>query len=877
MSADPSGPTEPLRTRGIPAQPTGIGPVRPLPSCLADSRSLQATAAQIVARVQTTFASDTASILLLDETGRSLRILAHVGLPAGAVDRTTRVPVSGSISGVALRERRPLLLSGDLKGTPLERMAVRGDLTSALSVPIEYQRQTIGVLNAGRRAGRLPYSDEDATRLRDLAREVGDALERTPVACRVALDGSEACLVEEPGPTAVATPAQQPISSALHLLQQVTDACVVFILLLGPEPAGAQLHLATRLPLTPPSVDGLVTRLAALLAEQHGLVMTTQAITVHWSSDSPGAGARGALWSLGAPVAQPLKRGDGLLGLVGCAPARPGACSLAPASLQALAEVLSAGLANAALLGEAQRRLAQGELLNELAAQLAGIFRLDELQEAIHRMALAVSPEAEAAWVCLLDEASAPLQPAPAGDTIPVSPSPCSDLIGRALREGKTLYYPDVQPEGSGAAQPADPRLRAIVVAPLIIRERPLGALCVASGSPGAFGAAQRHLLAALAVHAAEAIEKAQLYGELRRQKRHMEAVIQHMADGLIVLDPDRRVMSLNPAAERMLGLTQSEALGQSLQGEVVDPRLRSLARICRPDARPETIHHPALLDAQEPEDALEVVVDAPGPRVLKVLSSPLESSLDELGGEIKVLHDVTRERELDQMKDDFVSTVSHELRTPLFSIKGFVDLILQGKVPDAATQREFLTRVAEQAKHLTAIVSDLLDASRLEAGSVELARVPVDLAKVIRLAMGRLEAFARSREVTIELEVPPDLPLVSGDARRLEQVVTNLVSNACKFSHPRGKVEIRCEASEHEVLVHVADHGTGIPPSAIPRLFTPFYQVDSSATRRAGGTGLGLHISRRIIEAHGGRITVESQLGQGSTFTFSVPSADEE
>ncbi len=377
-------------------------------------------------------------------------------------------------------------------------------------------------------------------------------------------------------------------------------------------------------------------------------------------------------------------------------------------------------------------------------------------------------------------------------------------------------------------------------------------------------------LLSAALYHARQ---DTQLYDEIRRQKRHMEAVIKHMADGLVVLDRNRRITSLNPAAERMLGLVEADVLGWSLDDGARDARFEPLAQICRPEPSDgDAIHHPALLDADEPGGMPEVVIDNPAPRVLKVLSSPIEDVDDRERGEIKVLHDVTREHELDQMQRDFVSTVSHELRTPLFSIKGFIELILRGKVPDPEVQHEFLTRAAEQANQLSAIVSDLLDTSRLEAGRLELAKSSVNLAQIARDAVTRLESVASSREVSLDFSAAPGLPQVSGDARRLGQVVTNLVGNAIKFSPPGSSVHIRCEATDSMVTVRVIDHGVGIPREALPRLFNKFYQVDSSATRRVGGTGLGLYISRRIVDAHGGHIEVESQVGKGSVFSFSIP-----
>lgn len=509
-------------------------------------------------------------------------------------------------------------------------------------------------------------------------------------------------------------------------------------------------------------------------------------------------------------------------------------------------------------------------LLLQISGELAGLLRPQQVQKSACQAALALIPGAEHAWVCLLEDLSEPspvaVLPGKAGEG---ACWPCTALMSEALRLGVMVYQPH-QEEGLTGDAP----VRAVMLAPMTVRERPIGMLGVSSAQPDAFAAVDPRPLRILAEQAAAALEKARLYTEIRHQKRHMEAVIRHMADGVVVLGPDGRVMSVNPAAERMLGVREADVLGWLPTEGVEDERLRGLARVCRPLAQEETVSHPALLDADDSDGHPEVTVYTPRPRVLKVLSSAIRTESGEPGGEVRVLHDITREREIEQMKDDFISTVSHELRTPLFSIKGFVDLILKGKVPDPAVQREFLSRVLEQANHLSAIVNDLLDTARLESGRFELRRTAVDLRQVIARAIASVEALARDRGVDIIWNAPAELPSAFGDARRLEQVVTNLLSNACRFSNNGSHVEVTCGVESDHITVRIADQGIGIPPEAMPHLFDKFYQVDSSLTRRAGGTGLGLYITRNIVEAHGGRVTVESEVGKGSVFSFTVPVA---
>jgi signal transduction histidine kinase len=222
--------------------------------------------------------------------------------------------------------------------------------------------------------------------------------------------------------------------------------------------------------------------------------------------------------------------------------------------------------------------------------------------------------------------------------------------------------------------------------------------------------------------------------------------------------------------------------------------------------------------------------------------------------------------------KDNFLSTVSHELRSPLFSIRGFLELILNDKVPDAEKQRHFLALAYEEGKHLNSLVDDLLDISRMEAGQLQIEMETVSMHDVIHRVADCLQNIATEKSVDLQVIVPASLPTVQGDTGRLEQAVTNLVHNAIKFTPQGGEVAIRACVEDESLMVRVGDTGIGIPADALPNLFQRFYQVNGSATREAGGTGLGLYIAKKIIEGHEGRIWAESTLGRGSTFSFTIP-----
>jgi PAS domain S-box-containing protein len=229
-------------------------------------------------------------------------------------------------------------------------------------------------------------------------------------------------------------------------------------------------------------------------------------------------------------------------------------------------------------------------------------------------------------------------------------------------------------------------------------------------------------------------------------------------------------------------------------------------------------------------------------------------------------------QRELDRLKSEFISSISHELRTPLQSIMGFTKLMLRDKVPAPETQREFLGIIDDQSERLAGLINDLLDASRIESGRFSIQKQPILIKDVIHGAAQELDSLAREKGIVIVEDMPATLPEAEADETRLRQVMVNLLGNAIKFSDGGSEITARAKLKHHEILVQVSDRGIGIPAEAIPHLFERFYQVDGSMTRSSGGSGLGLFISSQIVEAHGGRIWVESEVGKGSTFSFTLP-----
>jgi signal transduction histidine kinase len=328
--------------------------------------------------------------------------------------------------------------------------------------------------------------------------------------------------------------------------------------------------------------------------------------------------------------------------------------------------------------------------------------------------------------------------------------------------------------------------------------------------------------------------------------------------EGLIAFDADGVIVRANPAACTMLSADYASLLGS-------------------------TISLSELLD-KEPADelrsaggrAIEIQLDrGNGIRIVMARLNTVAFEDGTLVGHTLALHDVTAEREIADMKNEFVSTVSHELRTPLTSIKGYVDLILDG---DAGSineiQREFLGIVKENSDRLVELINEMLDITRIESGRVHLKVEPINVQDAVEGAVDTFRAVLSRTGRAVDLNIEHGLPPVAADRDRVGQVLVNLISNALKYSPAGGLVAVGVARQGDFVKVLVSDQGLGLSEEDRSQMFTKFFRVDSAMTREIGGTGLGLSICKTIIELLGGEIGVESVLGEGSTFWFTLPVA---
>lgn len=334
----------------------------------------------------------------------------------------------------------------------------------------------------------------------------------------------------------------------------------------------------------------------------------------------------------------------------------------------------------------------------------------------------------------------------------------------------------------------------------------------------------------------------------LETERARLATMLDQMTDGVMIANPTGMINFANPAAGKLF--ETSEVIDRNIVEVIRQHQLIDAWRVC-----------------QESGEMQTQSVEMPDRRqFLQLIAIPDRYT----GGSLLLIQDLTRVRHLETVRRDFVSNISHELRTPLASLKALTETLQDGALEDHEAAKRFLGRIEAEVDALTQMATELLELSRIESGQVPLDLKPVSPATLLFTALDRMRLQVERAAISFSVVCPPDLPSVRADAPRLEQVLVNLIHNAIKFTPPGGQVILSAQKEEDFIRFAVQDSGVGIPPDDLPRIFERFYKTDRART--SGGTGLGLSISRHIVEAHGGRIWVESEEGKGSTFFFTIP-----
>lgn len=358
-------------------------------------------------------------------------------------------------------------------------------------------------------------------------------------------------------------------------------------------------------------------------------------------------------------------------------------------------------------------------------------------------------------------------------------------------------------------------------------------------------------------------LQNARLLQRLVEEKRWLEAVIHHSADGILIVDQDQRILGFNPALERMAGWRAEEVQGRPCQ-EV----LRLSAALKAPENPP---FFPAQgHDGVSPVEALLLTRDGRQVNV-EANYAPIQGDLGEVLGGVIGVRDITARKEAQELQSTFLSVISHELQTPISIIEGYAGLLSEKGLELPKDQlRQKLGVIREESRLLSKMVENLLYASRIQAGGLELRREPVDLPSLVRRVAQRMGQI--SKKHTIGVVLPSSFPTVMADYERVQEVLTNLLDNAMKYSPKGGPILIEGEVRSSEVVISVVDKGPGIPQAEREMVFDRFFRREGGLANMAKGTGLGLFICKSIVEAHGGRIWVEPASGGGSRFRFTLP-----
>jgi len=544
-------------------------------------------------------------------------------------------------------------------------------------------------------------------------------------------------------------------------------------------------------------------------------------------------------------------------------------------ALATLANQTAVAIENARLYATEQRRLKESLILLDIAAAVSSTLNLTQVLKIVAQRT-AEACEVHRCSIFLLDEQQQRILPlmsqyASGGideqlwerfrhktymqriDEVPV--------IAQLIQERQPLVL-DADTINSLPESWVFPfNICSVLIVPLVSRDRVIGAMVLDHVQPGRrFGRERINLAVTIASQISVAIDNARLYQQTIEEKAKTEIILRETFSGIVVVDENLRIVSLNPGAALITGYQEKEVQGKRLD-DIFGADI----------AAPDSPLAKAVTTGQKVPPVETMLSGKQGVKDVLLGVTPLSSVKGSAPQYLLSFTDISKLKEVDRLKSSIVANVSHELRAPLASIKAYTELLLEAiKEPDIALCQEWLSVIDQETERLTALINDFLNLSRLEAGHFELNKVPLHLEEIIADVVALMKVQAERRRISIQVQTQPDLPPLWADEDLIRIVVKNLLSNAIKFSHEGGNIYISVWEENGDIKLYVKDEGIGIPQDAIPHLFTKFFRVPSAAGVQ--GTGLGLALAKEAVAAHQGHIDVESTLGKGCKFTVTIP-----
>lgn len=389
---------------------------------------------------------------------------------------------------------------------------------------------------------------------------------------------------------------------------------------------------------------------------------------------------------------------------------------------------------------------------------------------------------------------------------------------------------------------------------PIVINEKLTGLLNISSTKPGLYQEGEMIILYKIVTQASSAVTK--LRHVLETEKGKLSSMVSSMSEGVIMVDRDTRLQIINPTAKKFLNISQEE------------PSFLSII-----DALKDKFDVSKSLQDSVDNNKLVIIDDIQfDEAIAQVLISPVKDKNNQMIGTVMVLHDISQEKELEHLRDEFTAMLVHELRAPLTAVRGASSSLLSHLDQFSKEKKiEYLNMIESSSKNMIAIVSDLLDAAKIEAGKFQINQQPTDIVKVINQKIEEAKPLVEEKKLTITQNLTQEPIQLNIDSLRIGQVLMNFLSNAIKYTD-KGLIEVNLSKEEKKVIISIKDTGIGISEEGQKKLFSKFAQLTSKGPRTIKGTGLGLTISKGIVESHGGKVWLTSELNKGSTFFFSLP-----